>query len=336
MTTAAKANQLFLLEDKLEPLVREIAYFLVISGAKAGSRWGGYGKGDLRPLKREKNDAVAYVRNDGAKDDWQARIQVSNVHELEIDPSTVVIHPEIILKTDQRFSGTVIIDAYNSSSRSGVKEFSIQFDDMEEEFNAVSAAFSTEVWAINKQSVSAKVEAGPASAEAKAESEQGFRSSIETAWEKQTGRSRTSKVAFHSEEFAPPYTKLEQRLIWNEQQKQRRIECEAKIDMKIEMGRRGKDKHGKWGWASNSPVSWDSIDHLIAVAEKRGRVEHARYEHFSRRVLSKAELSSLERIKKLRTIKVDRLTEPYSGAININIELLDVAVNHEKLDMLGD
>ena len=55
-----------LIRDEMEPLAREIAHFLVLTGATAGSRWyyhGGYKRGeDLIPHKQSKNDEVWYSR----------------------------------------------------------------------------------------------------------------------------------------------------------------------------------------------------------------------------------------------------------------------------------
>lgn len=311
-----------LLEDKIEPLCREIAHFLVLTGASAGTSWEGYKRGeDLRPRKRSKDDAVDFQR----AENWQARLAVYDIREQEPAADTVVIHPEIVLSSKRKFGATVVIDNYNSDSPSGEKIMEIEFDDGETEADALSTSMTNETWA----TASAKVEAevGPAKAEASVES--GWKNTIELAWSKQTGRSRHTKVAFTSKEFAPPHTKLSQRLEWNEQTKQRRVECDSVIDFGFSLGRRSK-RGGKWGWNTKSPVKWDSIDHLIAVAEKRGSVKHARYEHFSRRDMSEAERGSLERIKELRKVHIDRLTEPYPGNADIRIVIVDLDSRDEE------
>lgn len=317
-----------LLEDKIEPLMRAIAKFLVATGASAGSSWGGYGGGDLRPLHRTEDDQVDFVRNDGGS--WQARIRAEDVKEQEPKPETIKIHPEIVLSSKHKYGATIIIDNYNSGSKSGPKTFSVSFKDGEAEAESVSASMKNEVWAINKQTAKAEAGVAGAKAEATAESEQGFRNTLEAAWERQTSRTREQDTEFSSEEFAPPYTKIEQRLQWDEQTKQRRVECVATVDFKIVIGRRQKAK-GKWRWASGSPRVWDSIEHLIAVAEKRGSVDHACYHHYSRRPMSSYERGLLEEIKRLRTIHVDHLTQPYSGNANIRVQIMDVATNEEKL-----
>ena len=320
-----------LLEDKIEPLVREIARFLTMTDARAGSRWKGYTGGNLRPLKREKNDRVDYVRSDGAKDGWQARIAAKDIREQAPQASTIVIHPEIVLSSKHKYGNTIIIDNIHSETESGPKELTVRFQDGESEADAISTSMVNEVWATSSQEASAGVEAGPASAEVKVSAEQGWKNTIELAWNKQTGRTRERTVTFRSEEQAPPRTRLEQRLEWQEQTKQRRIECTATIDFGIEMGRRFVVKK-RWRWATGSPVKWDSIDHLIAVAEKRGRVEHARYDHFARRPLSAEERQSLEKIKALRMIPVDRLTDPYAGNSNIHVVLIDVDTDTDESD----
>ena len=320
-----------LLEDKVEPLAREIAHFLGLSGIFYGSSWKGYKRDeDLRPLKRQTDEDVAFVRTKN----YQARVQFKGIREQQPEPGSIVVHPEIVLKSRQKYGASVTIDNYRSGSPSGKKYLEVEFADGETEAEALSGAFSTEVWAINKQSVSAQVEAGPASAEARAESEQGFRTTLEAAWNKQTGRTRDTRVSFHSEEFAPPWTLLEQRLMWTEQTKQRRVECAARIDCRVEIGRRIAIRKKGWRWTTRSPLVWESIDHLIAVAEKRGSVKHDGYEHFSRLRLGKSSLDSLARIKELRQIKVDRLTEPYPGNANIRVQIIAQKVNdkHEEDD----
>ena len=272
-----------LLEDKIEPLVREIAHFLDITGAGAGSTWKGYRRDeDLKPWRRKKNDEVDFGRSNNT----QARFEINKIRDLEPLPGTYIIHPEIVLEDKQKYGASVLIDNLNSDSESGAKTLSIEFADGETEADAISTSMKNELWAT--ASVEAKVEAGPASAEAKVES--GWKNTIELAWNKQTGKSRDTKISFTSEESAPPRTKLEQRLQWNEQTKQRRIQCSAMVDFDFMVGRWS---HGDWN--TGSPVRWESIEHLIAVAEKRGRVEHARYEHFSRRILRQPRDRSLWR-----------------------------------------
>lgn len=324
-----------LLEDKVEPLARAIAEFLELAGIPHGSRWSGYrASEDLRPHKRVSDTRVDFVRT-GGRDGWQARIALYDIREQEPDPSTIVIHPEIVLESKHKYGSTVVIDAYNSASPSGSKTLNIEFTDGETEANALSGAFKSEVWATTKASAEAGVEIGPASAKASVETETGFRTSLEAAWSRTTGRTRDTKVSFQSEEFAPAWTRLEQRLQWNEQTKQRRVECTALIDCGILIGRRSTYK-GKWGWNSGSPLKWESIEHLVAVAERRGSVHHAGYEYFATHGLSGPARDALERIKAARKIQVDRLTEPYPGNADIRIQIVDVAVNPEGGEDEGD
>lgn len=322
-----------LLEDKVEPLARLIAEFLDLAGYEHGSAWDRLpyrADEDLRPLKRTSDTEVSFVRTKEppGRPAYEARLQLYDIREQEPDPSTIVFHPEIVLESTPKGDDTVVIDNYNSGSRSGPKRFVKSFASGESEADALSGAFKAEAWATTKASAEAGVEVGPASAKASVETETGFRTTLEAAWSRQTGRSRETKVSFESEEFAPPWTRLEQRLTWNEQKKQRRIECAAIIDCGIRIGRRRKHNK-KWEWTDKSPKKWESIDHLIAVAEKRGSVKHTGYEHFSRLRLSDAALKCLDKIKQARKIPIDRLTEPYSGSADIRIQIVEVEVNPE-------
>lgn len=317
-----------LLEDKVEKLARAIAEFLAHTRLPHGSVWRDppyRAHEDLRPLKRTVDDEVSFVRTRGDRG-WQARLQLSSIRELEPDPASIVIHPEIVLDSKPRYGATVVIDAYESSSPSGGKDFEVELLDGETELEAVNHAFRTEAWATTKASAEAGVEVGPASAKASVETEVGFRTSLESAWNRQTGRTRETRVRFRSTEYAPAWTRLEQRLQWTEQTKQRRIECVARIDCRVVIGRRGTHK-GKWGWASGSPVVWESVEHLLAVAQRRGSVHHAGYEYFAKDELSPDALAALARIDEARKIKVDRLTPAYPGNADIRIQLVDAAVN---------
>lgn len=318
-----------LMEDKVEPLARAIAEFLSLSGIPHGSTWGRTpyrADEDLRALKRTSDTEVSFVRTRGVRA-HEARIQLRDIREQEPDASTIVIHPEIVLETKPKYGASIVIDNYNSSSRSGPKELSVSFEDGETEADSLAGAFRAETWATTKASAEAGVEFGPASAKASVETETGFRTTLEAAWSRQTGRTRNTKVEFRSEEFAPPYTRLEQRLQWAEQKKQRRIECVAKIDCEVVVGRRiDRGKKG-WAWTTGSPLKWESIDHLVAVAERRGSIHYAGYEYFAKHNLSRDAQGALERIGYFRSINVDRLTSPYSGNADIRIQLIDVATN---------
>ena len=304
-----------LVRDQMEPLAREIAHFLVLTKAARGSRWyhsGGYNREeDLIPLKQQTNDDVSYIREKQS----EARIRLYNIVEQAPDPSSIVIHPEIVLASKPRAGATITIDNRDLGIPSEPHTFTQEFRDGESEANAVSASITNETWAT--ASASAKVEAGPASAEASVET--GVRNTIEAAWERQTNRSRESTTGGIFPFRAPAHTMIQARMEWAEQTKQRRIECDAIMDCAIEIGRRSKH-----GWNSKSPARWESIDHLIAVAEKRGRVEHFGYEHFAGMTLNEEQLDSLGRIKKLRLRKVDKLTDAFTGNADIKIAIVNM------------
>ena len=308
-----------LIRDEMEPLAKEIAHFLVLTKATAGSRWyhsGCYQRGeDLIPLKQSKNDDVSYVREKNG----EARIRLYNIREQAPEPDTVVIHPEIVLSSRHRAGATITIDNLALSIPSEPQVFHESFKDGESEAESMSSSMKNETWA--KASATGKVGVGIAEADVSVEA--GWKNTIELAWERQTNRTREHTSGGEFPFRAPAHTMIQARLEWSEQTKQRRVECSAVMDCAIEIGRRSKHD-GKWGWNTKSPSRWESLEHLIAVAEKRGRVEHRGYEHFANMTLNAAQLASLARIKKLRMRKVDRLTDPYSGNADIKVIIVDL------------
>ena len=303
-----------LLHQKVEPLLRELIHFAVMSGVGAGSTWGHYNRDqDLHPGYQPSDEEIWFGR-DGYN---QALARVFNVHEVEPDPSSIVVHPEIILSHSQKTGATLTIDNLHADLPSEPQTFSPSFKDGESEHSAVSASMKNEVWA--KSSAEAKVEAGPASASASVES--GWKNTIELAWNKQTGKTKEHTVAGSFPFRAGPHSLIVGQLVWDEQDKQRRIECDATLDFGFEFGRRRKRK-SRWRWVSGSPARWDSIEHLIAVAEQRGSVHHRGYQHFGERPLNAEQHACLERIKQLRRIHVDRLSEVYKGTADIHIRIV--------------
>ena len=316
-----------LTRDRIEPLAREIAHFLVLCNAPVGSTWRDAGRSplyqrgeDLMPLQQRRDEDVEFVRA------WhkEGRVHMLGITEQAPDPSTIVVHPEIVLSSTPKAGTTITIDNLAGAIDSEPQTVTKAFRDGETEADAVSASLKNESWAI--ASAEAGVEAGPASAKASAET--GTRTTIEAAWNRQTGRTR-ERVTGGSFPFrAEAGTYVEARIEWNEQTKQRRIECAAKVDCRIEIGRRRRRK-GRWGWTGGSPQQWASIDHLVAVAEKRGRVEHALYEHFAKLSMNCEQQESLERIKQLRLQKVDRLSEAYTGNDDIKIAIVKLDTDAE-------
>ena len=313
-----------LTRDLIEPLTREVAHFLVICGAPVGSTWYDAGRSpeyrnreDLVPLKQQKDEDVEFIRA------WhkEGRIHCLGIREQAPDPASIVIHPAITLDSQHKAGASIEIDNRNGDILSEPHIFRQEFKDGESEMAAVSLSMTNEVWAT--ASAEASVEAGPASASTSAET--GWRNTIEAAWNQQTGRTSEETTGGEFPFRAPAGAYVEGRIEWVESTKQRRIECCATLDCKVEIGRRRRYK-GKWGWASGSPQTWDSIDHLIAVVEKRGRVGMALYEFFASKSLNQEQQASLERIKELRKRHVDRLTEPYTGNSDIKVVI-------QRLDM---
>lgn len=305
-----------LTRDQMEPLAREIAHFLVLCKAPVGSRWfrrkrlpDYNNREDLIPLKQKVDEDITYVRDRHG----EARIRLHDILEQEPRPESIVIHPEIVTESEQKASATITIDNMQNDLESQPQVISEQFKDGESEESAISASMVNETW--GSASVSASAEVPGASAEASVET--GWKNTITAAWNKQTGRTKERTTGGTFSVKAAPHTYKQARVEWNEQTKRRRIECDARLDCKIQIGRKRRK-----GWYSGSPKRWDSIDELIAVAEKRGRVEFHLYEHFARMTLNAAQRASLDRIKELRVRHVDRLTPSYKGNADIKIVIV--------------
>lgn len=301
-----------LLEDALEPLARDIADFLVKTEGAAGSSWGRYTRDeDLVPLKRHSDDVVEYVR----ATNHEARIILSNIRPVDPDPNTIVIHDPIVLSSEAKASASAEIDN-RGGSREQSYTFRKEFRDGENESKAVEAGFSVEN--------TAKIEAGGEASQFKVSQE--FKTTVSSAWTNQTGKSKEQITGGEFPLIAPAHTYVKGFLQWNEQTLQRRIECYGSYDMKIELGRfqrykkynaRKAKKEWRHRWASGSPVQWDSLEHLMAVAERRGSVHFNKYEHYAR--FSYLNPVFMERIRASRRQHIDQLTPAFKGAAGIKV-----------------
>ena len=300
-----------LLEDTLEPVVREIAEFLSQTGGYAGSSWEDYfATEDLIPFERVQDDLVEFVR----ASNHEARLRIFNIQEVDPDPETIVFHPTIVLKSEPKATASITINNLGSDRASEPFVWRKEWKTGESEGAAVEAGFSLES--------TTNIEAGGEASQYKVSQE--FKAVVSSAWTNQTGKSKEEMTGGEFPLVAGPFSIVEGYLRWNEQTLQRRIECYGSYDFGIQMGRRHKPHRKGWRWASGSPVTWDSLEHLLAVAEKRGSVHHAGYQHYSRLTFP---LRYLEQIRAKRLVHIDRLTPPFQGAdgIKVVIKQLDSA-----------
>lgn len=310
-----------LLEDTLEPLARDIADFLCTTGGGAGSSWDNYHREeDLVSLERHRDDLVEYVRSTN----HEARITLSNIRPVDPDPNTIVFHSPIILSSEPRVTASEEIN--NKSSREQSYIFKKEFQTGENESNAVEAGFSTES--------TTTIEAGSEASQFKVSQE--FKLTVSSAWTNQTGKSKGEITGGEFPLIAPANTYVKGFLQWEDQTLQRRIECYGLYDMKIEIGRyqrykkynaRKARKKWRYRWASGSPVYWDSLEHLIAVAERRGSVNHNRYRHYAR--YPNLNPVYMQRIKASRMQHIDRLTPPFKGAAGIRVVITETVTSND-------
>ena len=298
-----------LLEDTIEPVVREIAEFLSRTGGHAGSVWDGYtADEDLIPFERVSDDLVEFVRSRH----HEARLRIFNIRETDPDPKTIKFHPTIVLASDPKATASISIDNTGNDRASEPFIWEKEWRTGESESAAVEAGFSLE----SKTTISAGGEASQYKVS------QEFKAVVSSAWTNQTGRTKDQTTGGRFPLVAGPESIVEGFLRWNEQTLQRRIECYGAYDFGIQMGRRHKPRKKGWRWASGSPVTWDSLEHLLAVAEKRGSVHHPRYQHYARMDVAP---SLIESIRLKRRVHIDRLTPPFQGADGIKVVIKKLA-----------
>ena len=308
-----------LTEDKLEPVAREIAHFLVQNGVVPGSSWRDYDRSeDLIPLQRREDDLVEFIRASNN----QARLRLLRIRELMPDPDSIKFHPAIVLRSEPKAEASITIDNLLGERQSEPHVFHKVFRTGTSEADAIEAGWQLETWA----TASASVSAGIGVAEGEVSAETGWRSTLSAAWSRQTGKTRDEETGGNFPFVAGPHSLVEAYLQWEEQTKQRRIECDASYDFAIEIGRRSKPKGKGWRWNTGSPLYWGSLEHLIAVAEKRGSVHHPLYQHFSTRVVDR---DGIARIQAERLRHIDRLTPEFSGADSLKVVIANLETIEE-------
>ena len=293
-----------LLEEILEPVAREIADLLVQSGASGASTWRGYTRNEpLKALKRDRDDQIDFVRSRNG----DARLRLTKIRPVDPDPKSIVIHPPIVLESKPRVSASQEINNRTSEEQSFI--FKKEFKTGQSEESSVQAGFSVE----HTTSIKAGGEAS------QFEVTEEFKQTVSSEWSRQTGRSKEETTGGEFPLIAAPWTYVRGHLAWDDQKLQRRIECYGTWDFGIEFGRRRRVKRGRnrrWEWSSGK-VSWESLEQLLAVAQRRGSVKDDCYEYFAQH---RASSKALERIDQKRRSHIDRLTPPFKGAASIRAE----------------
>ena len=303
-----------LLEDQLEPLARDIADLLATTDATPGSAWAGYHRNqDLIPDRRTEDDKIVYRR----ASNHEGMLMFEDIKWRDPDPAKLVFHPVIVLESTRRSSDA--IEFPNDTDIEQSFTLNREFSNGESEDAAIQAGFSVEN--------TYKWEAGGEAAQFKVSQE--FKTTVSAEWTNQTGTSKDTKVGGEFPIIAPPRTLVSARLEWEEQTQQRRITGFRDVDMKIIIGRRQKyrkydsrkaRKTTRYRWTKGSPRTWDSLDHLIAVIEKRGSPTFQLYDHYARRRVNPV---YAERLIANRRNNVDMLTPQFKGAQSIRPVIVD-------------
>ena len=298
-------------------MARELAHTLVECLAPIGSSWEGYHRDeDLFAFGRKEDDLVEYVRSRNS----EARLHLFNIREIEPDPKSIIIHPTIVLDSVPRANASVEIDNLKGRHRSEPYIWTHVETTGKHEQEAIEAGWEHESWGEAKVS-------GGVEGIAEGEASTGFREKLSASWSRQTGLTKESKTGGQFALVADPRSRITGFLQWAEQTLQRRIECDAKYDFGIEIGRRRKYKKRPWRWTSGSPRRWESLEHVLAVMARRGSVHHDLYEHFAHRA---TDPRLIHKIEALRVRHIDRLTPTFKGADGIRVVIEEVEFDEDE------
>ena len=313
-----------LLEDQLEPLARTVADLIVQTEHPPGSAWADYQRSeDLIPLRRWSDTAVGYVRERNP----EGRIILEDVKWRELNPENATFHPAIVLRSVQRASD--IVEFHNPTSEVQGANITHRIAVGKNELTSILAAFGIK----NTTSAEASVKDPTGIAQAKASTT--TETELRTEFSRQTGMSEEKEAGGTFPFRIAPYSGGEAVLTWLEEEQQRRVTGFREVDAKIIIGRhhryrkynaRKARREWKEGWTSGSPYVWDSVEHLVAVFEQRGSVDHKLYHQRAREPIPR---DHIKRIQAARSQNVDFLAPPFRGANRFRVAFESVySIDH--------
>ena len=256
--------------DIIEPTVRKMCHLIVQSGAPVSPKWTGYTEDeDLIPLRTESDTDQHYVR----AREGQARVVAFNIAPIAADARAIKVHPQTVRGSSPKAAFIGEVDNLGNPFPQDSAEWQKTFDNAKNELLAIEAGWEHE------STIEAKASAGIdgiAEVEAKATVRDRLYGSIN----RQTGNTSATASQAKWKFTAPPFTKVEGFLEWNEQDIVRHTENFSSYGFGLTIGRRHKPRRGGWRWASGG-LGWDSLDHFCATAEGNGSVKFALYEYWS-------------------------------------------------------
>ena len=256
--------------DIIEPTVRKMCHLIVQSGAPISGKWAGYTEDeDLIPLHTESDTEQQYVR----AREGQARVVADNICPMPTDARAIKLYPQTVRGTSPKAAFIGEVDNLGNSFPQDSAEWQKTFDNAKNELLAIEAGWEHE------STIEAKANAGIdgiAEVEAKATVRDRLYGSVNRQTGNTSGTGSQAKWKF----TAPPYTKVNGFLEWNEQDIVRHTENFSSYGFALTIGRRHKPRRGGWRWASGL-LGWDSIDLFCSTAAGNGSVKFALYEYWS-------------------------------------------------------
>lgn len=287
-------------EDLIRPLAQDVADMLVQT-APVSERWRGYDRNERLPNEWRTSDTeIVYLR----PSENGARITFSNIRWLDPDPTTLTFKP-IVLNSEPR--AEVRLNECNRSPVEQTLSFEKTFAVGKSESSAVEAGFSV--------TSTSTVEVGSEAAGWSATQE--FSSTVSAAWTNETGRTEDTTVGVSQDVVAPPYTCVNAKVTWADQELQYEITARQKLDANVRLGRCCKDR----GRFHSGALGWDSLDHLVAVVQRSpaASVQWALRDHYAARGAVHPNYTA--RIEDYRWRTLTTLTPVFKGAHNIDVDI---------------
>ena len=256
--------------DVIEPTIRKMCHLIVGSGAPVSGKWANYTEEeDLVPLRTESDTEQHYVRaNDG-----QARVVAFNIAPVAADARAIRLYPQTVRGSLPKAAFIGEVDNLGNSFPQDSAEWQKAFDNAKNELLAIEAGWEHESTVEAKATASLE---GIAELEAKTT----VRDRLYGSVNRQTGNTSATASQATWKFTAPPYTRVEGFLEWNEQDIVRHTENFSSYGFGLMIGRRYKPKRRGWRWASGA-MHWDSLDHFCSTAGGNGSVHFALYDYWS-------------------------------------------------------
>lgn len=283
--------------DDMEPIARAVGALVSdVHKQERFFRWGDYTMDeDLIPVPQTEDNLVQFTRAREPK----AKMELFNIRPIGLEG--LIFHPAVVTHSEKKYGAVIEID-----NRTGIEQpptaLTREFARGETEMDSVSNSFSIRF--------QATLGTGQASA-VKAEAE--LETTYMREWGRQTGLSRESKEGGQLLAVAPADTHMEARLEWTESDLIRHVEGFTTLDCGVRLGKHARSSSRGWRWRGTR--RWSSLDHLIAVCERRGSVKFDLDQYFRHNL---ADSEALEVLKQRPRIRFDDWPE-FQGESHLKV-----------------